>query len=201
MSDLFIACGALAREVIAIRDKYQWDVKVLALPSLLHNSPNRIPDAVLRKIEECRPDYERILVVYGDCGTGGMLDKALDELGVERIAGPHCYEMYAGDEFDSIVEEEIGTFFLTDYLTQSFDHLVIEGLGLDRFPELHEIYFGNYKRVVYLQQREDPILLEKAQEAAKMLKLPLEIRASGYAALETRLVEFMLPTPNPSPKH
>jgi hypothetical protein len=191
MSDLFIACGALAREVIAIRDKYQWDVKVLALPSLLHNSPNRIPDAVLRKIEDCRPDYERILVVYGDCGTGGMLDKTLDELGVERIAGPHCYEMYAGDEFESIVEEELGTFFLTDYLTQSFDHLVIEGLGLDRFPELHEMYFGNYKRVVYLQQRQDPMLIEKAKEAAQMLKLPLEIRESGYAALESRLVEFM----------
>ena len=191
MSDLFIACGALAREVIAIRDKYQWDVKVLALPSLLHNTPNRIPDAVMRKVEDLRPDYERILIVYGDCGTGGMLDKRLDELGVERIAGPHCYEMYAGDEFDSIVDEEIGTFFLTDYLTQSFDHLVIEGLGLDRFPELHEMYFGNYKRVVYLQQREDSILLEKAQEAAKMLELPLEIRTTGYAALETRLVDFM----------
>lgn len=195
MSDLFVACGALAREVIAIRDKYNWDAKVLALPSLLHNTPNRIPDAVVRKIEDLRPDYERILVIYGDCGTGGLLDKHLDELNVERIAGPHCFEMYAGDEFDSIMEEELGTYFLTDYLTQSFDHLVIEGMGLDRYPELHEMYFGNYKRVVYLQQREDPILIEKAKEAAAMLKLPLEIRQSGYAALESRIVAFMVSEP------
>jgi uncharacterized protein DUF1638 len=192
MSALFIACGALAREVIAIRDKYEWDAKILALPSLLHNTPNRIPDAVVRKIEEYRADYEHIVIVYGDCGTGGMLDTRLDEMGIERIAGPHCFEMYAGDEFDSIMEEELGTFFLTDYLTQSFDHLVYEGLGLDRFPELHEIYFGNYRRIVYLQQREDPLLIAKAKEAAEMLNLPLEIRHSAYGALESRLLDFMV---------
>jgi hypothetical protein len=192
MTVLLIACGALAREVIAIRDQYEWDAKILALPSLLHNTPQGIPDAVIRKIEDYRADYERIVVLYGDCGTGGVLDTHLDEIGIERIAGPHCYEMYAGAaEFDSMMEEELGTFFLTDYLTQSFDHLVIEGLGLDRFPELHELYFGNYRRMIYLQQRHNPLLIEKAQEAAKMLNLPLEIRPTAYGALETRLVEWM----------
>lgn len=191
MTALLIACGALAREVIAIRDKYVWDAKVLAIPSLLHNSPNLIPDAVMQKIEAHRPDFHTMVVIYGDCGTGGLLDKQLESLGVERIAGPHCYEMYGGDDFNAIVAENLGTFFLTDYLVQSFDHLVIEGLGLDRFPELRDTYFGSYRRMVYLQQRVDPQLMEKAVRAAKMLNLRLEVHNTGYGELETRLVKFM----------
>ena len=189
MTTLLIGCGALAREVIALRDKHGWNAEVLALPVLLHNTPDRIPTALSEKIASLENDYDQIIVIYGDCGTGGMLDKKLDEIGVERIKGPHCYEMYAGEDFQAMMDEELGTYFLTDYLVQSFDHLVIEGLGLDRYPELHEMYFGNYKRVVYLQQREDSVLLEKAHQAADALKLPLEIRTTGYGALESRLLE------------
>lgn len=188
MSVLLVACGALARELIALRDRHRWDAKILALPALLHNTPKRIPDAVVRKIEEHRAEFDRVIVVYGDCGSGGLLDKALDELDIERIAGPHCYEQYAGTEvFDAMMAEELGTFFLTDYLVQSFDHLVLEGLGLDQHPELREIYFANYKRVIYLQQRHDADLLAKAEAAAQALSLPLEVRFTGYGDLETRL--------------
>lgn len=186
---LLIGCGALAREVIALRDKHQWDADVLALPALLHNTPERIPDAVIDKITQLRPDYDCVIVIYGDCGTGGLLDARLDAIGVERIQGPHCYEMYAGEDFQAMMDDAPGTFFLTDYLVQSFDHLVIEGLGLDRYPELRDMYFGNYTRVIYLQQRIDATLLAKAYAAATALHLPLEIGHTGYGALETRLLE------------
>lgn len=191
MTALLIACGALAREVIAIRDKYAWDAKVLAIPSLLHNNPQLIPDAVAQRIEANRADFRTIVIIYGDCGTGGFLDRRLEQLGVERIAGPHCYEMYAGDNFKAMMQEEPGTFFLTDYLVRSFDHLIIEGLGLDRFPELRNTYFGNYHRMIYLQQRDDPQLSSKAAQAAEMLQLPLEVWQTGYGELEKRLIEFM----------
>jgi len=191
MTALFIACGALAREVIALRDKHKWDVKILALPSVLHNSPEHIPDAVLEKIEAHHHNYDISLIIYGDCGTGGLLDKRLEQLGIERIAGPHCYEMYAGVAFHQMMEAIPGTFFLTDYLVQSFDHLVIENLGLDRFPELRDVYFGNYERLVYLQQRQDTKLLFQAVQAAQWLNLPLELRKTGYGALEKRLTAFM----------
>lgn len=192
MATLLVACGALAREVIAVRDRHGWDAKILALPALLHNTPERIPDAVTTRIQRSGRDFERVILVYGDCGTGGMLDKALERSGIERVSGPHCYEMYAGAEgFAELAGTEPGTFYLTDYLTQSFDHLVLEGLGLDRFPELREVYFANYRRVVYLQQRQDPVLLEKARAAARALDLPLEIRHTGYGELEARLVALM----------
>ena len=188
MTTLLLACGALAREVIALRDKHGWDADVLATPALLHNTPGRIPAAVEKRIREERDRYRRVIVVYGDCGTGGLLDAALDELGVERISGPHCYEQYAGaDAFARMMEEAPGTFFLTDYMVGSFDHLVIEGLGLDRFPELRETYFRHYTRVVYLQQRDDPVLLRKAEEAARQLGLPLTIHRTDYGDLERRL--------------
>jgi hypothetical protein len=186
-----IACGALAREVLRLRERYGWDAEVMGVPVLLHNHPGLIPPAVLRRIREARGVFDRIVVVYGDCGTAGGLDAALEAEGVERIAGPHCYEMYAADRFESIMAEEPGTFFLTDYLVGSFDHLVLENLGLDRHPELRDDYFGNYRRVVYLVQREDPERLERARWAAAQLQLPLEVRRVGMGALETRLVELM----------
>jgi hypothetical protein len=193
MTVLFVACGALAREVIAIRDRHQLDAKILSVPALLHNTPDRIPEAVAKRIEAERDNYERVIVLYGDCGTGGLLDEQLADLGIERISGPHCYEQYAGAEaFAGLMDEEPGTFFLTDYLTQSFDHLVIEGLGLDQDPELRDMIFANYRRVVYLQQREDDDddLLQKARDAAQALKLPLEVRFTGYGALEERLLAW-----------
>ncbi len=192
MGVLLVACGALARELVALRERHGWDAKILAVPSLLHNTPDRIPAAVEKRIREAQDAYpfERVLVVYGDCGTGGMLDSTLTDLDVERIAGPHCYEQYAGNAaFASMMDNTPGTFFLTDYLVQSFDHLVIEGLGLDRYPELREIYFGNYERVVYLQQRQDADLEAQAQAAAEALGLPLEVKFTGYGALEMRLLE------------
>jgi len=186
-----IACGALAREVLELRDRYGWFADVVGVPVLLHNTPNRIPPAVRRRIRELRATHSRVVVVYGDCGTAGGLDAALAEEGVERIAGPHCYEIYAAGEFAPIMDEAPGTFFLTDYLVGSFDHLVLENLGLDRYPELRQDYFGNYTRVVYLVQRPDPQRLARAHWAADQLGLPLEVRHVGLGALETRLVELM----------
>lgn len=191
MKTALIACGALAREVLALKAKHGWDVDVLAVPALLHNQPDRIPGAVLGRIHQARQEYERVIVVYGDCGTGGMLDRMLAKEGVQRVSGPHCYEMYANGTFDGLMAEAPGTFFLTDYLVQSFDHLVLEGLGIDRHPELRDIYFQNYTRVVYLAQRDDPALLERAKWAAESLNLPFEVRQTGYGKLETRLKEMI----------
>lgn len=186
-----IACGALAREVLALIEMHGWDADVLALPSLLHNSPRRIPAAVRERIREARASYERVYVVYGDCGTGGMLDKLLEAEGVGRIAGPHCYEMYADGSFEAIMAEAPGTFFLTDYLVGSFDHLILEDLGLLEHPELRDEYFKNYTRVIYLAQRDDPRLRERAAWAAASIGLPLEVRQASYGGLESRLKELI----------
>lgn len=186
-----IACGALAREVMALRDKHGWQADVFGVPALLHNTPKRIPPAVQDRIAELREQYEYLIVVYGDCGTAGALDVLLAEEGVERVAGPHCYEMYADGSFAGMMDEAPGTYFLTDYLVQSFDHLVIEGMGLDRYPELRDDFFRHYTRVVYLAQRDEPELLAKAQWAADYLQLPLEVRPAGYGALERRLLCLM----------
>jgi hypothetical protein len=181
----------LAREVLALRDRYAWDADVLGVPVLLHNRPERIPPAVRQRIREARQSYGRVVVVYGECGTRGELDAVLAEEGVERVAGPHCYEMYADGQFADLMRQAPGTFFLTDFLVRSFDHLVVENLGLDRHPELRREYFGNYTRVVYLTQTEDPALAAAAERAAAALGLPLEVRHVGLGGLECRLVELM----------
>jgi hypothetical protein len=186
-----IACGALAREVLALREAHGWTAEVLAVPSLLHNRPDWIAPAVLGRIREARGRFDRVIVVYGDCGTGGELDRLLVAEGVERIAGPHCYEMYANGRFERLMAEAPGTFFLTDYLVGSFDHLVVERLGLDRHPELAADYFANYTRVVYLAQNPNAARLERARAAAERLGLPLQVERVGYGALESRLVELM----------
>jgi hypothetical protein len=186
---LVIACGALAKELLAAISLNSWShLAVTCLPAILHNRPERITEAVRRKIRANRRRYRRILCLYGDCGTGGRLDEMLTEEGVERIEGAHCYAFYAGlDSFDAMLEEEIGTFFLTDYLVRFFDRLVIEGLGLDRHPELLGDYFGNYKRVVWLAQAPDADLEARALAAAARLGLPLERRMTGLSGLETFL--------------
>jgi hypothetical protein len=186
-----IACGALAREMIAIKEKHHLDVTLFCAPALLHNHPRKIPEAIRKRIRKLRNQFDHLIIVYGDCGTGEMLDAMLEEEGVQRIPGPHCYEMYAAEKFDALMQEELGTFFLTDYMVRSFDYLVIEGLGLDKHPELRDDYFGRYKRVVYLAQTDDAGLLLKAQRAAESLRLPLEVWHTGYGALEQRLLELI----------
>ena len=186
---LVIACGALAREFLAVVERNGWsNLEITCLPAIWHNRPEKIPDGVKRKIRAARGRYDRILVLYGDCGTGGLLDQVLAEEGVERIAGPHCYEFFAGTKaFEEMMEAEIGSFFLTDYMVRHFDRLIIQGLGLDRRPELRDAYFGNYRKLVYLSQVEDPRLLAKAQGAAERLGLAFEHRHTGYGDLETFL--------------
>jgi hypothetical protein len=182
---LVIACGALAREFLALKAANGWrHLDITCLPAILHNRPQEIPEAVRRKIRSARPRYDSILCLYGDCGTGGRLDAVLAEEGVERIDGPHCYAFYAGiDRLDALMKEEVGTFFLTDYLARHFDRLVWRGLGLDRHPELLADYFRHYRRVVYLAQMPDSRLEEMAAAAARRLGLPLEIRKTGLEGM------------------
>lgn len=183
---LLVACGALAREIVELIRVNRWEhMSVTCLPAIWHNRPERIPEAVRAKIRAARPDYDRILVLYGDCGTGGELDRVLAEEGVERIEGPHCYAFYAGLEaFDALAEEELGSFYVTDYLVRHFDRLIIEGLGLDRHPELLPAYFGNYKRLVYLAQNPDDALRAGAERAAEALGLEYLYRDTAYGGLE-----------------
>jgi hypothetical protein len=188
-STLLIACGALAREILALREAGGWDrLSVECLPAHYHNTPEAIAPAVQSKIRENRGRYGRIFVVYGDCGTGGALDRVLAEEGVERMPGPHCYEFYAGAApYAAMMEAELGTFFLTDYMVRHFDRLIIEGLWLDRHPELLGQYFGNYRKLVYLAQTEDAELQEKAKAAAARLGLAYEYRFTGFGGLADRL--------------
>jgi Protein of unknown function (DUF1638) len=187
----FVLCGALAREVIAITNRHNWDVALFGVAALDHMFPVRIAPDVERRLRELIPRFDRVVVVYGDCGTAGQLDELLERYNVPRIAGPHCYEMYGGAAFDALMDEQPGTFFLTDFLVRGFEGTVWKGLGLDRFPELKQTYFANYARLVYLVQQDDPALLEKATTIADALGLPLELRRTGYGQLEARLVELM----------
>jgi len=184
-STLLIACGALALEIAEMIRANRWShMAITCLPAHFHNTPERIPEAVREKIRAGRERYERILVVFGDCGTGGLLDAVLAEEGVERIDGPHCYQFYAGaTDFAALMEAEPGTFFLTDYLARHFDRLIVAGLGLDRHPELRDIYFANYRKLVYLAQTEDRDLAVKAAAAARRLGLEFEHRYTGFGEL------------------
>jgi hypothetical protein len=183
---LLIACGALAREVLALIRLNGWShMAVACLPAKLHNTPARIPEAVRAKIRNARRKYDEILVLYGDCGTGGRLDAVLAEEGIERIPGPHCYAFYSGvDAFLAQAEAELACFYLTDYLARHFERLVIAGLGLDRHPKLLPLYFGNYEKLVYLAQTPDPQLERKAKAAALRLGLAFEHRPTGYGDLQ-----------------
>lgn len=187
---LVIACGALAHEIVALREKGGWKhLDVTCLPAELHNRPNLIPQAVREKIRHHRARYQSIFVAYADCGTGGQLDQVLREEGVERIPGAHCYEFFAGHEaFEALVEQELGTFYLTDFLLRHFDRLVIHGLGLDRHPELMPQYFGHYRRLVYLAQLPpSEEQLASGRAAAQRLGLEFEHRVTGYGLLQSSL--------------
>ncbi len=182
---LVIACGALAREILALIEHHGWShLEVTCLPASLHNRPGLIPDRLREAIAAAKGRYRDIVVAYGDCGTAGGIDAVLEEAGVERFAGPHCYAAFAGqDAFDAMMDEEPGSFFLTDYLVRHFETLIIRGLGLDRHPQLLEAYFGNYRRLVYLAQTNDPALTEAAMAAAERLGLAFERRETGYGGL------------------
>jgi hypothetical protein len=186
---LIIACGALAHEVTALRRANAWDdLDVRCLPAELHNRPEKIPDAVRLLIRSSRDHYRSIFVAYGDCGTGGLLDKVLSEEGVERIPGAHCYEFFATEPvFAALAEAEPGTFYLTDFLLRHFDRLVIRGLGLDRHPELFSTYFGNYRKLVYLAQAPDAHSQAEAREIALRMGLQFEYRQTGYGTLGATL--------------
>lgn len=182
---LVIACGALARELTQLVRLNRLDhLDITCLPAIWHNHPEKIAPAVAAKIRAAKGKYAGILCLYGDCGTGGELDLVLKAEGVERIDGAHCYGFFAGlAEFDAMMEEEPGTFFLTDYLVRHFDRLIIKGLGLDCFPHLRDDYFQNYRRVVYLAQTEDADLRARAEKAAARLGLAFETRFTGYGGM------------------
>jgi hypothetical protein len=189
---LVIACGALAREITTLTKLNGWSgMRVQCVPAKVHNTPEQIPDAVRKLIQQARPDYDNIFVAFADCGTGGLLDTVLAEERVERLAGAHCYEFYAGsDAFAALEQEELGTFYLTDFLARHFERLIIRELGISDHPELQEMYFSHYKRLVYLAQTESPELLTVARQAAERLKLEFEYRLVGYGQLERDLQRF-----------
>jgi hypothetical protein len=186
---LVIACGALAREIGAIVEANGLDhIELTCLPAIWHNRPEKIAPGVRKLIRENRGRFGKIAVAYAECGTQGELDKVCGEEGVERIAGPHCYSFYWGnDAFAKRGEEDIDAFFLTDFIARQFDTFVIEPLGLDRHPELRDMYFGNYRRLVYLAQIDDATLEQKARVAAERLGLAYEKRATGMGDLATFL--------------
>jgi Protein of unknown function (DUF1638) len=190
---LVIACGALAREIAALRRVNGWtELDVCYLPPQLHNRPERIAGEVQEQIRVHRDRYQRIFVAYGDCGTGGGLDAMLRAEGVERIPGAHCYEFFASPEvFAALCDAEPGTFYLTDFLVRHFDHLVTGSLGLDRHPELAPLYFGNYRRVVYLAQSPSEALLAKAQSIAVHMGLEFKFQFTGYGGLGSQLQGFL----------
>jgi hypothetical protein len=186
---LVIACGALAREIAALRRMNNWAaLDVRCLSAELHNRPERIAPAVRDEIRAQRSRYRTIFVAYGECGTAGKLDAVLEEAGVERIPGAHCYEFLAGARtFDELCEAEPGTFYLTDFLLRHFDRLVIRGLGLDKHPELAGEYFRHYRKLVYLAQTRAPAAIERAQQIAQRMGFEFEHRFTGYGGLGERL--------------
>jgi Protein of unknown function (DUF1638) len=186
---LVVGCGALGRELAALTRGLP-GVDLTCLPADLHNRPEHIPEAVAGRLRSRGGDYDRVFVAYADCGTGGLLDRMLatEFEGVERIPGAHCYEFYAGAAaFAAVQDEEVGTFYLTDFLARNFDRIVWRGLGLDDHPELLPTYFGNYRRLVYLAQTEDAELVERARSAADRLGLTFEHRQTGLGDLATAI--------------
>lgn len=194
---LILGCGAIAREVLAVIRLNGWsNVTVRCLPAKLHSRPELIAPAVDAKLHELAGRYERVFVAYADCGTGGELDKVLEEHGVERLPGAHCYGFLAGnDAWEELHDAEPATFYLTDFLARHFDALVIRGLGLDRHPELLSQYFGNYRRLLYLAQTDDVDLRARALAAAERLGLAYEERRTGYGDLLPSLTRFVEAAP------
>ncbi len=189
---LLIACGALAREILDLKAANGWThLDLTCLPAKYHLYPEKITQAVQDSVARHRDAYDDIFVVYADCGTGGLLQAACDRLGVQMIAGPHCYSFFEGnDRFAEIGADEITTFYLTDFLVRQFDAFIVKPMGLDRHPELRDMYFGNYEKLVYQAQTDDPALTEKAKACADRLGLAFERRHTGYGDLHTALARL-----------
>lgn len=189
---LLLACGALAREILDLKRRNGWDhMELTCLPAILHIHPERITQAVEEAVAKHRDQYDKVYVVYADCGTGGLLQKACEEIGVEMIKGPHCYSFFEGNQvFENRGEDETTAFYLTDFLARQFDAFVWKPLGLDRHPELREMYFGNYTKLVYQAQTDDAVLTERAKECADRMGLAFERRFTGYGDLQSTLSDW-----------
>lgn len=187
---LVVACGAIAREILAINEILSWDnISIKCLPAIYHNNPEKITPAVIDVVKNNKQKYQKIYVAYADCGTGGMLEKACKDLGVEMIQGPHCYSFFEGNlSFAKRLNPT--AFFLTDFLARQFDAFVWSPLGLDKHPELIDAYFGNYTKLVYLAQTNDEVLKKKAAECARKLKLEFEYKLTGYGDLKNTFIKW-----------
>ena len=186
-----LVCGALTREVREIASARGWNADLHASPALNHLSPKKLAADVDRKLADLTQRYERVVVVYGDCGTGGALDQILGRHGAVRPVGPHCYEMFGGQAAVTAHVERPGTYFLTDWLVRNWDRAAEEGLGLDRFPWMKDVYFADVTNLLYLRQHPEPALEAKARDIAGFLGLPLEIRDTGLGDLERRLIDVV----------
>jgi hypothetical protein len=191
---LVIGCGALAEELSALKRANQWTaLDIKCLDAALHNRPERIADRLEAVLAQHYAKYTNILIAYADCGTGGAVDRVAQRFNAQRLPGAHCYEFYATSPvFEALADAEPGTFYLTDFLVRHFDRLVIEEMKLDEHPELQEMLFGRYRKVVYLAQVESGELLDAAERAAKRLKLPLEVVTTGYGLLAKTVEEEVI---------
>lgn len=188
---LLLACGALAREILDLIKINNWShMDLHCLPAILHVHPEKIPDAVDQALQKFRADYDDVFVVYADCGTGGLLEQVCDTHGVRMVKGPHCYAFFEGLEAFA-AKDEVFAFYLTDFLVRQFDAFIIKPLGLDRHPELRDMYFGHYKTLVYQAQTDDPTLTDMAKRHAERLGLAFERRLTGYGDLETTLTNLV----------
>ena len=191
---LIIACGALAQEIVQLQTLNGWNhLRLKCLDAELHNRPHLIAGKLREKIAQHRNEYNNIFVAYADCGSGGEIDRVLGDENIERLPGAHCYSFFAGEQrFREISEQELGSFYLTDFLAKHFERLVIKGLKLDQHPELRDQYFGNYTRVVYLSQEDKPSVRSLAKNAALFLGLDFEHEHCGYGDLQTGLESQVL---------
>ena len=189
---LIISCGAIAREVMAVAKSSGWqNLKVTQIPAELHNRPDQIPAAVEKKLATYAADYDHVFAAFGDCGTGGMLDKVLDKYNIQRLSGAHCYEFYSGSEnFVAMAEQELGTFYLTDYLAKHFEQLIMDGMGLNKHPQLIELMFAHYTKLVYLVQEPNRQLYHVAEAAAIKLGLKYERVVTGYGRITEELSAY-----------